>query len=333
MKTKATLKHISDALHLSISTVSRALKNHPDISDTTKQKVMELAALLEYEPNTYAINLRTNKSKIFGLMVPEISYYFYDSFISSVEEEARKIGYTLLILQSGDDPAIELENLKLCRANRVAGVFACLATGTSDISPFLKLDELDIPVVFFDKVPAYDACNKVCIADAEAAVMAASRIISAQRKHLLAIFGHPGLSITQKRLAAFCELIETAAPQMKLDKIFVNNAAEARIRSREFLELPAAPDTIFCMSDEILSGTMKTLQKMKKKIPEEVAVISISNDGFIPNLFDPEITYVETSGANLGKMAFERMVELMEGKKSFIRELSLPSRLVIGQSI
>src|ERR1051326_4960550 len=102
MSHKTTLKHISEQLHLSVSTVSRALKGHPDISLETREKVMHLAALLEYEPNTYAISLRTNKSKLFGLIVPEISNFFYHSFIASVEEESRKMGYSLLILQSGN---------------------------------------------------------------------------------------------------------------------------------------------------------------------------------------------------------------------------------------
>src|SRR5487761_2403022 len=106
MKNITTLKKISQSLNLSISTVSRALKNHPDISQHTKNKVIELANTLEYEPNTYAIQLRTNNSKAFGLIVPTISNYFYDSFIGAVEEECRRIGYSVLILQSGDDAAV-----------------------------------------------------------------------------------------------------------------------------------------------------------------------------------------------------------------------------------
>ena len=123
MSQNATLKKISTQLNLSISTVSRALKNHPDISENTKRKVKELAALMEYEPNTYAVNLRTNVSRIFGLIVPVISNLFYESFISAVEEDARKLGYSLMILQSGNDSMIEIENLKLCKQTRVAGIF------------------------------------------------------------------------------------------------------------------------------------------------------------------------------------------------------------------
>jgi LacI family transcriptional regulator len=100
---------------LSISTVSRALKDHPDISAATKAKVNALANSLDYEPNAYAIQLRTQNSKIFGVIVPAISNLFYDSFISAVEEESRKNGYALMILQSSNQVDIELDNLKKFR--------------------------------------------------------------------------------------------------------------------------------------------------------------------------------------------------------------------------
>jgi LacI family transcriptional regulator len=103
MSTGATLKNIAKALNISISTVSRALKNHPDISDETKRKVTETARMLEYEPNAYAISLRTKKSHLIGVIVPFISNYFYHSFITAAEEEAKRNGYSLLILQSDDN--------------------------------------------------------------------------------------------------------------------------------------------------------------------------------------------------------------------------------------
>ena len=150
MSQPATLKKISAQLNLSISTVSRALKNHPDISANTKRKVNELAALMEYEPNTYAINLRTNKSNVFGLIVPAISNMFYDSFIAAAEEGARKNGYSLMILQSGDDPLQEAENLKLCKHSRVDGIFISVAPESSSADIFLKYQKAGIPIIFFN---------------------------------------------------------------------------------------------------------------------------------------------------------------------------------------
>ncbi|HEX4958923.1 MAG TPA: LacI family DNA-binding transcriptional regulator, partial [Lacibacter sp.] len=200
-----TLKKISQVLGISISTVSRALKNHPDISEATKKKVVELAETLEYEPNATAVNLRTKKTKLFGLMVPSVTNMFYDSFIAAIEEESRKIGYSLLILQNNEDAAAESDNLRLCRQNRVSGLFACYAQQTGNLASFDKLKAADIPLVFFDKVPEEAQYNKICLADKEAAILAAEEIQKRNKKNILAIFGSRNLSITKRRLESFMQ--------------------------------------------------------------------------------------------------------------------------------
>ena len=293
---------------------------------------MDVASMMEYEQNTYAINLRTNKSNILGVIVPFISNYFYHSFIAAVEEETRKTGHSLLILQSGDDPVAELENLKICRSNRVGGIFISVTPNSKDITPFLRYAENETPVIFFDKVPVHEACNKVCVADAEAASMAAEEIIKHKKKRVLAIFGNPELSITKKRLTAFKKTFEKNNLLKTLSTVHASSPEEAMRQTISFLARKSQPDVIFSMSDEILTGVMKALQVKKIKIPAEVGVIAISNDGFIPKLYEPEITYVETSGHELGKLAFKRMTDHLNGK-TFIQELLLPSRLVLGRSL
>ena len=331
MSTKITLRDISKNLNISISTVSRALKGHPDISEETREKVMRLASLMDYEPNTYAISLRTNKSNIFGVIVPEISNYFYHSFIASVEEESRKIGYTLLILQSGNDPAIEAESIKLCRLNRVAGVFVSVATSNSDMEKFQKLESGGVPVIFFDKVPDYDACNKVCLADEEAAVMAAQELLARNKKNILAIFGKTDISITKRREKAF-HAVFAGNNQVHIHTEHAGSSAEARDAAIKVFQQETKPDAVFAMSDEILTGVMKAVQQTGIKIPGETGIISLANNEFIPTLYEPEITYIETSGYKLGKLAFQRIADYMGGKK-FYRELILPARLVKGTSL
>jgi len=322
----ATLKKLSEMLGLSISTVSRALKDHPDISDKTKLRVRELAEALDYEPNTNAIQLRTSKNNLFGLIVPTISNFFYDSFIGAVEEECRKKGYSMLILQSGDDVASEQEAIKLCRQNRVSGLFACISSGTTEIAAFKKLETADVPVIFFDKVPDDENATKVCMADAAAAMIAANTIKENKKKKVLALFGNSNLSITKKRETAFKKTIDGHA-----EAAFhhVSNTEEARKAALEGLQ--QKPDTIFCMSDEILAGAMKAVQEKGLKVPDDISIIAISN-GYIPKLFYPEITYVETSGYKLGKLAFESMMACIDGNSKSI-ELTVESVLVSGGSI
>ena len=331
MKSKATLKNISDLLQISISTVSRALKDHPDIAEQTKKKVRELAEIMDYEPNAFAIYLRTNASKLIGLIVPEISNYFYHSFIAAVEEEARSKGYSLMILQSANNTETESANLKFCKLNRVAGIMVALSSDTSDFSGFSRLEESGIPVVFFDKVPDSQEFTSVCVADADAGAMAAKAIIAKNRRNVLALFGSLTLSITRKRLKTFTAEFKKLAPHIRLNVVHTINSSEAFDQSLSGLKKKDRPDTIFCMSDEILTGSLKAIQQRNLSIPKDIALIAISN-GFIPTLFNPEITYVETSGSELGKKAFESLLQIImhEAPPS---EVIIPARLIEGGSM
>ncbi len=327
--TTTTLKKIAEILGLSISTISRALKNHPDISEKTKQKIVELANLLEYEPNVNAIHLRSKKTNVFGLIVPFISNYFYDSFISAVEEESRKNNFSLMILQSGDKTEVELENIKLCRQNRISGLFACLSSDTKNYDAYIKLKDQEIPIIFFDKVPDEGEFNKVTVADTLAATLAANAIIAKNKKNILALFGNKNLLITKKRLAAFKETCNEKLTGIKLTTVHVSNSAEAEKITCKLLGKKT--DAVFCMSDEILTGVMKCIQKKKLKIPIDLSIVSISN-GFFPKLYYPEITYVETSGYKLGKLAFSSMLSCLGGS-TFMQEITTDAVLVEGGSL
>jgi LacI family transcriptional regulator len=327
--TTTTLKTISQTLELSISTVSRALKDHPDISQKTKKRVLELANAMDYEPNVNAIHLRTKDNRLFALIVPSITNFFYDSFISSVEEECRKNTYSLMILQSGDDPAVENNNLKLCRQSGITGLFACISSETTNIEPYLKFRDLKTPVIFFDKVPDVHSCNKVCVADAASAIMAADALINKNKKKILALFGNEKLLMTKKRLTAFRDTMISKSPSTTLLIDFAGNTNEAERLTIK--HLAQKPDAVFCMSDEILTGVLKAIQRKGLVIPKDIAVIAISN-GFIPKLFYPEITYVETSGYKLGKLAFSSMMACLGGS-TFIQELTTETLLVQGGSL
>ncbi len=331
MKAPVTLKQLSLLLNISIATVSRALKDHPDISVETKKKVRELAGIMDYEPNAYAISLKTNNSKEFGIIVPEISNYFYNYFIAAIEEEARRYGYSVIILQSGNDPQQELENIRRCRKSRVTGLFVSTITDSVDMTEFKKTEDSGIPVIFFDKVPAYNSCNKVCVADEQAATIAAHVMINKGKKDVLAIFGDSNMSISASRKSAFCEELRSNAPDCKITTIEARNSEEAYQRAAKALKSKKRPDGIFCMSDEILSGVMKAIQLLKLNIPSDTGVIAISN-GFIPQLYYPEITYAETSGFKLGKLAFARMMACMAGS-TFTQTIIAESVLVNGGSI
>jgi LacI family transcriptional regulator len=328
---QSTLKKLSEVLGISISTVSRALKDHPDISQNTKTRVKDLAEAMEYEPNNNAVQLRTQQSNLLGIMVPSIDNFFYDSFIAAVEEDARVHGYSVMIMQSRDKVQLETANLHLFRKNRVMGLFAAISIETEDMAPFHKLEDLNIPVVFFDRVAEAEGYHKVCLADADAARIAAEAIIEKKKKKVLGLFGHPHLSITKIRCASFKETFEKKSPKTLLTIDYPESMAKSEEVALAALQGKNRPDAIFCMGDLILIGVMHAIHKLKLKVPEDIGVIGISN-GLIPTMYDPKVTYVETSGFKLGKLAFSQMLSCLKNEET-AEEVIVESPLVEGASL
>jgi LacI family transcriptional regulator len=328
---KSTLKKLSQTLGLSISTISRALKDHPDISAATKIKVKELAEAMEYEPNSNAVQLRTRKSNVIGVLVPTINNFFYDSFIAAVEEEARKQGYSLLIMQSGDHVDIETASLLFFRQNMVSGLFVAVSVETDDLLPFRKMEDLEIPVVFVDRVPEEKDFYTVCLADEVAARMAAEAIIEKKKKNVLALFGHPHLSLSKIRKESFVNTFKAKSPKTKLQVEYTESSEPSRLAVIAALKSSKPPDVIFCMGDLILIGVMKAIHEMKLKVPDNVAVVGISN-GFIPSMYNPVITYVETSAGKLGQLAFAQMLARLRNE-NVPENVCVESVLIKGGSL
>lgn len=332
MKTKATLKNISDMLQISISTVSRALKDHPDIAEATKKKVRELAEMMDYEPNAFAVYLRTNNSRLLGLIVPEISNYFYHSLIAAAEEEARKLGYSLMILQSGNNAETEAANLRLCKLNRVAGIMVALSgSDKQDMLIFERLEETGIPVVFFDKVPDQQGFSTVSLADEQAGELAATALLQKPRSQVLAILGDPQLSITRKRQKAFLQTCKRMGSAKAPRTVHAHTRAEAYEAVKQAFAKKEQPDALFCMSDEILTGAMQALHELGIAYPDTLGVIAISN-GFFPGLYNPVISYVETSADQLGRVVFRSIIDRIV-HQSLPREEIIEARLVEGKSL
>jgi LacI family transcriptional regulator len=193
------------------------------------------------------------------------------------------------------------------------------------------MTEKEIPVVFFDIVPKDNKFTKVRMADERCATLAAEEIIKRNAKKVVAIFGEPNLSISQKRRNAFQHFMETYAPKVHCTYLNACSSAEAEELFRKQYSKTQKPDTVFAMTDEVLIGVMKAVQALAIKIPSQLGVIGISN-GFIPNLYHPKISHVETSGYELGKLAFIQMMANMKIGKP-LAELTVEVKFVPGESL
>jgi LacI family transcriptional regulator len=264
-------------------------------------------------------------------MVPVLDNFFYDSFIAAVEEDARLNGYSVLIMQSRDQLQVETSCLQLFRKKMVTGLLASLSIEIEDMTPFQKLQAAGIPVIFFDRVPAEKGFYKVCQPDAQAAAMAAEAIIKKGKKKVLALFGHPHLSITQIRCASFRETFRRLAPETEPDIYYPENIAASEELVFSLFKQGKEYDVIFCMGDLILIGTMHAVHELDLKVPDKIGIISISN-GLIPTLYKPKITYVETSGHKLGRLAYSQMQACLE-QQTIAEEIFLDAIAVEGGSL
>ncbi len=330
---RTTIKDIAGIAGVSISTVSRALKNHPDISQPLTEKIHQLADELNYRPNLTAVQLRKQKSNIIGLIIPEAHMFFFPSVIKGISEVIQKSNYKLLVLQSNDDIQQEIENIRICYENGVDGLLITLSNQTVKLDHLQEMKEADIPVVLFDKVLDNNDFDEIIINDSKATQTCIDYLIQTGCRRIMGIFGNNTLMITRKRVEGFNELIQSNNG--------LNIAAECHFVSSTFdawdcVEqnyLSFKPDGIFAMSDEIIAGVIPALKKLKVSIPEECSVIGIS-DGFLPKILDPEVTYLHHDGLNLGKMAAHHIIQKIaskEGERPHVT-LMLSTQLVINES-
>ena len=330
---RTTIKDIAGIAGVSISTVSRALKNHPDISDALTEKIHQLAEELNYHPNLTAVQLRKQKSNIIGLIIPETHIFFFPSVIKGISEVVQKSNFKLLVLQSNDDIQQEIENIRICYENGVDGLLIALSNQTVKLDHLQELKEAGIPVVLFDKVLDNNDFDEIIINDAKATQTCVDYLIKTGCRRIMGIFGNSTLMITSKRLEGFNELIES---KKSLDIVaechFVSSTFEAWA-CVEKAYTTFKPDGIFAMSDEIIAGVIPALKKLKVAIPDECSVIGIS-DGFLPKILDPEVSYLHHDGLNLGKMAAHHIIQKItskEGKRPHVT-LMLSTQLVINDS-
>jgi LacI family transcriptional regulator len=311
-----TIKDIARELKISASTVSRALKNHPDISSETKNAVKELALKYNYQPNAVALSLKQRRTNTIGVIIPEIVHYFFSSVISGIEDVAYNAGFNVIICQSNEKYDREVVNVRTLLANRVDGILASITKETLDYDHFYKIQENDVPLVFYDRVVPNFKADQVIVDDLEAAYNATMHLIKGGRKKIVHFAGPQNLLIGQLRKEGYLKAMCEAGFQV-LDKwiIEADNFEKARIETLNLLEEKIEFDGIFAVNDLTAIGGMQTLLKMGVKIPKQVAVVGFS-DGRLSGITDPALTSVDQHGYEMGTIAAEMLLNRIKGNNS-----------------
>lgn len=328
---RITIKDIAKLLEINPSTVSRALKDHPDISQETRAKVKRIADDLGYVPNLQAISFRNRKSHLIGLILPDMNMFFFPPVISAIEEKVRQEGYNLIVLHSNNQLEREQENVRICQRLGVEGLLVSLTSESSTLDHFTELVDQGVPVILFDRVNDDYDLPTVIIHDEAVAWEAVSHLANKGRKRICGLFGDPKLSISKLRKEGFLKSLQefglTVEERLLIHAYDYNHAAK---EVEKVLEKPDWPDAIFTMSDTLLVGAMMALQKFHAKIPEDIAIISISH-GEMPRFFNPQVSYVQHSGTRVGATAIGLLFKLIE-KESIPKVNYIGTRLILQES-
>ena len=302
---RITIKDLAEMLNISVSTVSRALSNHPDISDAVKVRVKEAAETFNYVPNDFAINFRKKSTKVIGLIIPKMSMFFIPSIIEGISAKFNKEGYQFFILSSEESLEIEKENLQTCANLRVDGVLISLTSKTQDFAHFKKLDDLGIPVVLFDKSLSEQKYDQVVFNNEKDAEECAKKLVHYQCKNILAIFGDKDLEITEKRKKSFQNYLNNYS-EINYKSIFCDSAEMVKEKLEIILEYEKF-DGIFAMSDETLAGLNYAL-KIRGLSAKPYKIIAIS-EGIFPKYLNPHYEFIKNDGIKMGMMASSILLE------------------------
>ncbi|MFD2201441.1 LacI family DNA-binding transcriptional regulator [Shivajiella indica] len=337
---QATIKDIARDLNVSSSTVSRALKDYPGISDETKKRVKELAEKLNYRPNAVALSLRKSKSFTIGVIIPEVVHFFFSTVISGVEEVASANGYNVILCQTNENLNREKSSIETLVSNQIDGLLVSYSKETKDFGHFTKLMELEFPIVFFDRLPEIENTVNVTVDDFNGAYQAVKHLVQQGYTKIAHLAGPNNLAISKKRKAGYMAALEDSGIQVD-ENLIIECPSGTEKESYEvalklFKDEKNRPDALFAHHDIVAAGAMMAIKSLDLRIPEDVGVVGYSNWQF-SSMIDPPLSTVSQPGSKIGKKATELLLEMINGKKrnsnsSDLENVILKTELLIRKS-
>lgn len=315
-----TLKNIATALNLSVTTVSKALKNYPDVSSKTKKRVKEYAKKVNFIPNSFAAYLRTRESKMIGVIIPRLNHFFFNNILKGLISEAEKHGYMTLVLCS--EESYELEKIQIQRLlnKSVDSIFLSIADETHDLSHIQDIINQDVILVTIDKYSKLTNCSSVIIDDRKAAYNAVNHLIKRGRKRIAHFRGPLLPQNSIDRFLGYKKALEDNDIEFKKELVFICyeiSDKEGYSYTQHIIDKKIDIDAIFTFADLPGIGAIKCLQDNNIKIPEDIAVMGFSNWP-ISSFITPAMSTVNQSGEMMGRKAFQVFIEERDAKKQNI---------------
>lgn len=314
MKRKVTLKQIAKELDVSISTVSKSLRDSPEISEDTRLKVKAFAKLYNYKPNLIALSLKNKKTKTIGIIIPEIVHHFFATVISGIEHVANEKGYNVIVTLSDESFDKEVINMELLANGSIDGFIMSLSKETQFRKDFHHITEVinqGMPVVMFDRVTNDISCDKVIIDDNLAAFEAVQKLIDAKFKKIALITTVDYVSVGKLRTDGYIKALKKNDIAIDSELILKIEDIDNCTEQIEELIKNNKIDAIFAVNELFAVTAIKAAKKQNLSVPEDIAVIGFT-DGIISKYSSPTITTVGQNGIEMGQKAAQMLIERLE---------------------
>lgn len=314
MKRKVTLKQIAKELDVSISTVSKSLRNSPEISEDTRQKVQAFAKLYNYKPNNIALSLKNRKTKTIGIIIPEIVHHFFATVISGIEQVANEQGYNVIVCLSNESFDREVINMEMLANGSTDGFIMSLSKETQFKADYHHITEIinqGMPVVMFDRVTSDILCDKVIIDDKAAAYDAVQSLIQSGHKRIALVTTVDYVSVGKLRTDGYTKaLLDNDLPFDQNLILKVEDIENCEPKISAFIE-KFKPDAVFAVNELFAVISIKAANKLGFKVPDDISVIAFT-DGIISMYSTPTISTVSQDGIKMGRKAAMMLIDRLE---------------------
>lgn len=333
-KKKSTIKDIAAVLGLTASAVSKALNDHPRISDKTKIAVNEVAAQLNYEPNYLSSALRKGKSNLVGVIIPRVNSHFFSSVVENIEKVLNLNGYNIIMTQSNELYTKECQEIDTLLRIQVDGIIASMANETTDLEYYKKIKSKGVELVLFDRGEEELNVDYIGIDDYKSSHLVIEHLVSQNCKRIAHIAGFKHIRIYKERIRGYKDALEKSGLAVQENWIIESNLRleDGRRIMQQLLDSPEKPDAVYVAGDIAALGALQVLLENNIKVPEEIALIGFSDEPFT-SLTQPSISTVNQHSAKIGKLAAEAFLERMnDPRKKSINRIILEPELIIRQS-
>ena len=326
---RISLKDLAHELGVSIATVSRALRNSPEIGQEMQMKVKELAKRLNYRPNPFAQSLRKEGPRIIGVVVPNLVTHFYAAVLDGIEDEARRAGYSVISSNSHESCEDEMRAIDNFVNLHVEGIIASVSQNTTDYSHFEKVSKMGIPLVFFGRTCLPDLFSSVTANGDVAAQKATQHLIETGSRRIAFLGGPNHLDMVKRRKHGYLEALRDNRIPIDRELVVCNRidfdlVVEA---TKQLLQIENRPDAILAVNDTVTFAAFTAVKEMGLRIPEDVALIGFTDDQHA-RYVTPQMSAIEDQSYKMGCVAYDLLQKSISGDPNKYKKI-VPQKLVI----